>query len=238
MKISEFINSLLEKNDKALIIVKKWIFWICIDENAFFMSKFFNMKLTILDKQSIKIGFPDNVKEKWLNNLVENNISYITFEKVNNIFEEKEKYIDKNFLKIYRVDLEDYKFTKEKILWLKKIWIEAKNEKNFLLKDKLENIYLTLLDLLFRLPKKERYFLREKIEKIFLDLFELIYEYMYNLWDRKILIKEIFKKVMILREFTRFLYKMWKIKNDNIFLNLGDDWIEILKICKGIMNKK
>ena len=33
------------------------------------MSKYFNMKLTTLDKETIKIGFPDQVKEKWLNNL-------------------------------------------------------------------------------------------------------------------------------------------------------------------------
>ena len=50
---------------------------------------------------------------------------------------------------------------------IKKIWIEDKNEKIFLLKDKLENIYIILLDLLMKLPKKERYFLREKINKIY-----------------------------------------------------------------------
>lgn len=202
------------------------------------MSKYFNMKLTVLDKETIKIGFPDGSKEKWLNNLKEKNISYILFEKKNNIFEEVKKYSNKSFSDIYRIDLEDYKFTNERILWLKKIWIEQKNERNFLLKDKLENIYIILLDLLMKLPKKERYFLREKIEKIFLDLFELIYEYMYDLWDRKILIKEVFKKVMILREFTRFLYKMWKLKNDNVYLDLWNFWVEILKICKWIMNKK
>ena len=238
MKISEFINSLWNKYNPYLKIVKKWIFWICINKNAFFMSKFFNMKLSVLDKQSIKIWFPDGSKQKWLDNLKENNISFILFEKINDIFEEKEKYSNNLFLDIYRIDLSDYKITKERILGLNKIWIEQKNERNFLLKDKLENVYIVLLDLLMKLPKKERYFLREKIEKIFLDLFELIYEYMYNLWDRKILIKEVFKKVMILREFTRFLYKMWKIKNDNIYLNLWDIWVEILKICKGIMNKK
>jgi len=237
MKISEFMNNLWNKYDNHLKIVKKWIFWIALNEDAFFMSKYFNMKITVLDRKNIKIGFPDGSKEKWLNNLKENNISYVLFEKKNDIFEELEKYNNKSFSDIYRIDLEDYKFTKERILWLKKIWIEDKNEQNFLLKDKLENIYSVLLDLLMKLPKKERYFLREKIEKIFLDLFEIIYEYMYNLWDRIILIEEIFKKIMILREFTRFLYKMWKIKNDNLYLNLWDDWIEVLKICKWIMNK-
>lgn len=237
MKISEFINSLWNKYDNHLKIIKKGIFWIALNEDAFFMSKYFNMKLTVLDKENIKIWFPDGSKEKWLNNLKENNISFILFENKNNLFLELEKYKSKKQSSIYSIDLEDYKFTKERILWLNKIWVEDKNERNFLLKDKLENIYIILLYLLMKLPKKERYFLREKIEKIFLDLFENTYEYMYNLWDRKILIKEIFNKIMILREFTRFLYKMWKIKNDNIYLDLWDSWIEILKICKWIMNK-
>jgi hypothetical protein len=36
-----------------------------LDEEAFFMSKYFNMKLTKLDKETIKVGFPDQNKEKW-----------------------------------------------------------------------------------------------------------------------------------------------------------------------------
>jgi hypothetical protein len=50
-----------------------------------------------------------------------------------------------------------------------------------LLKDKVEDVYIIFLDLLLKLPKKERYFLREKIERLFLDILEKLYFYMYNL---------------------------------------------------------
>jgi len=70
-----------------------------------------------------------------------------------------------------------------------------------------------------------------------MELLQFVYEFMYNLENRKLLIKQIFNKVMILREFTRFLYKIWKIRNDNVYLDLWDRWIEILKICKWIMSK-
>jgi len=236
MKISEFVDSL--ENKDSFKIVKKWIFWIILNEEAFFMSKTFNMKLTKLDKQNIKVGFPDNSKNKWLDSLKEKNISFDLYEKKDDKFIKILSFKWWNFSQIFSVDIEDYTLTKERILWLNKIWLEDKNEKNFLLKDKLEKIYLTLLNLLMKVAKKERYFFRQKVEKIFLDLFELVYEYMYNLWERKSLINSIFKKVMILREYTRFLYKMWKINNENIYLDLWDSWVEVLKICKGIMNKK
>lgn len=237
MKISEFIDSLWDKYNSHIKIVKKWIFWVILNEEAFFFSKYFNMKLTVLDTKTIKVWFPDWSKNKWINILEENNISYILFEKINGGYNKTKIFASKQFSSIYKIDLEDYNFTKNRLLWLNKIWLEDKNEHNFLLKDKLEDIYMILLELLLKLPKKERYFFREKIEKQFLDLFEQVYIYMYNLWDRKIIIKNIFNITMILREFTRFLYKLWKIKNDNVYLDLWDKWIEILKICKGIMKK-
>jgi len=234
MKISEFIKNKKEKYKNYLIIVKKWIFWITIDEDAFFMAKEFNMKITKLDKQSIKIGFPDNSKDKWFNILKNKKFSFVVFNKINGEYKKIDIF---KWSKFYRINLEDYNFTKQRILWLAKLDIEEKNEKNFLLKDKLEDIYIILLSLLMKIPKKERYFLREKIEKLFLDLFEYIYKYMYNLEDRKNLVKIIFWKIMVLREFVRFLYKLWKIKNDNIFLDLWNRFLEVLKICKWIIVK-
>jgi hypothetical protein len=154
-----------------------------------------------------------------------------------NSFSEVWIYKAKEYGLVYSIDLEDYNITKDRILWLNKIWLEDKNIKNFLLKDKLEDIYIILLELLLKLPRKERYFFREKKERLFLDLFEEVYFYMYNLWNREIIIKNIFNKIMILREFTRFLYKLWKIKNDNVYLDLWDKWVEVLKICKGIISK-
>jgi hypothetical protein len=141
-----------------------------------------------------------------------------------------------NFWKVFQINLEDYKFTKDRILQLTKLWIEEKNEKNFLLKDKLEDIFVLIVSILMRLPKKERYYLRSKIETLFLDILEKIYKYMYNLSDRRDLIKSIFWEVMIIREFCRFLYKDQKITSSNVYLDLWDKFTEILKISKWIIN--
>lgn len=237
MKIKDFINSLEKDYDFKLKIIKKWIFWILINEDAFFFSNFFHLKITILDKQTIKVWFPDGSKQKWLSILKQNNLAYTLYEKEDWVYKEIWKNLWIRYTDIFKFDLEDYNLTKERILWLNKVWFEEKNEKNFLLKDKLEDIYIIVIDLLLRLPKKQRYFFREKLERLFFDLFENVYKYMYNIWDRKDLIEKIFSSCMVLREFFRFLYKIWKIKNDNVYLDLWDRWIEILKICKSIKEK-
>ena len=224
------------KYDNKLKIIKKWIFWILLDEEAFFMSKYFNMKLTKLDKETIKVGFPDQNKEKWFSILENKDLWYVLFILQDWNLLETTSFEWVNFWKVFQINLEDYKFTKDRILQLTKLWIEEKNEKNFLLKDKLEDIFVLIVSILMRLPKKERYYLRSKIETLFLDILEKIYKYMYNLSDRRDLIKSIFWEVMIIREFCRFLYKDQKITSSNVYLDLWDKFTEILKISKWIIN--
>lgn len=110
----------------------------------------------------------------------------------------------------------------------------APKTRNFLLKDKLEDIFILLQGLLLRLPKKERYFIREKIERNFLDLLEKVYRYMYDKQAREILASELMYDVMVVREFTRFLYMTGKITNDNVYLDLSGRWVEVLKIVKAL----
>ncbi len=236
MKISYQVKELNKKYDDTLKIIKKWIFWILLDEEAFFMSKYFHMKLTKLDKETIKVGFPDNNKQKWFHLFEEKKLAYSLFEIKEWNLVEIQKVPWDNFWKICPIDIEDYNFTKQRILWLSKLGIEEKNEKNFLLKDKLEDIFILLISILMRLPKKERFYLRGKIETLFLEILEKVYEYMYNLSERKILIKFIFWQIMIVREFCRFLYKDQKITNINVYLDLWEKFTEVLKICKWIIN--
>jgi len=201
------------------------------------MAKHFNMKITKLDKENIKIWFPDSSKNKWLEILKNKNIWYILIERENDNFIEKQVNKWNHFSSIFKINIEDYLLTRDRILNLNKLNLEDKNEKNFLLKEKLEDIYMISSGLLMRLPKKERYYFREKFERLFMDLLEYVYKYMYNLEDRKVIIEKIFSVSIILREYFRFFYKIWVIKNDNVFIDLWDRWLEILKICKGIRNK-
>ena len=234
MKIIDSWYELDKKYQNKLKIIKKWIFWILLNEEAFFMSKYFNMKITVLDKQNIKVWFPDLSKNKWLK-LLENLWLWYVLSCVNQNIEVVKNWNYYN--KIYNLNLSDYNITKDRILWLNKFKLEDKNENNFLLKDKFEIIYTDFIDLLMKLPKKERYFLRESIERLFIETLKQIYNYMYNIWNRKEIIKNIFSNVMIIREFTRFLYKIGKIQNDNIFMDLASRLVDILKICKWIENK-
>jgi len=195
MKIILIYNELWQKYQNKIRIIKKWIFWVILNEEAFFISKTLNFKLTKLDKENIKIWFSYWSKDKWLKVLENKWLWYVLCDKNNNA-ETVKKW--NYFSSIFRIDIEDYNFTKNRILNLWKFGLEEKYTQNFLLKDKLEENYIITLDLLLKLPKKERYFFREKIERLFLDLFEQIYIYMYDLWDREKTIKLIFNKTMTL----------------------------------------
>ena len=181
MKIIEMYDILREKYSNKLKIFKKWIFWIFLEEEAFFMSKYFNFKITSLDKNTIKIWFPDSSKDKWLKILTDKNIWYILIEKWK---EDDFKIISiakgDYYSHVYSINLEDFLLTKQRILSMNKLDLEDKNEKNFLLQTKIEELYILLSELLIKLPKKERFYFRDKIEKIFLDY---SYWYYYSTLD-------------------------------------------------------
>jgi len=234
MKISQIYEELKSTHPKSLKIIQKWAFCVFVNSESFAISKRYNLKLTKLDRDSIKAWVPITALDKWLDIFIKDGLSFVL------IWKEKEilRYqAGKYLLDISHIDIEDYKLTKERILWLNKLWFETKNIPNFLLEQKLQKLYILSLDLLLRLPKKERYFFREKIERLFLDTFEIVFKYKYNLWERTIFITEIFNNTLLLKEFFRMFYNIWKIKWDIFFLDIWDKFIEILKICKSIKSK-
>lgn len=87
------------------------------------------------------------------------------------------------------------------------------------------------------MPKIERRYFREKIEKMMINLLGYLYEYMYIPATRSNTIKKISESSLIIREYTRFLYKLGKIKNDNVFLDTGEKRLEVMKITKTLQNK-
>lgn len=231
MKISEFFEGLSVSDREYLSVIEKGGFYILLQEDAFFLAKKYSFKLTKLDSTSIKIGFPKASKEKWLAKLRNEKLSYKVYEKCD--WELKEEIVYRWSASIL-YDYEDYKTTSERILEPKLFAQAAPKTRNFLLKDKLEDIFILLQGLLLRLPRKERYFIREKIERNFLDLLEKVYRYMYDKQAREILASELMYDVMVVREFTRFLYMTGNIKNDNVYLDLSGRWVEVLKIVKAL----
>lgn len=240
MKIAQIKDSFSALYPNAVTLVKKWIFWVALDEDAFFMAKYFSMKLTPLDKAHIKVWFPDSSLSLWLKKLTDNGLAYVLIEKPpweNKTYECKSHQAWKHFSSIFSISIEDYALTKERILWLATLWLKEKHTENFLLKDKIEDIHILLSQWLMKLPRKERYYFRDKIEILLMDILEHVYMYMYNLWERQIHIEEIYSKVLVAREFTRFLYKSSKIMKDGFYLDVGERWIEVLKIVKTLRNK-
>lgn len=231
MKISQFFESLSPPERSFLSIIEKGSFYILLREDAFFFAKKFSFKLTKLDRVSIKVGFPKTSKNKWLTKLREENISYKVYKKSWNTFIQDEIFSGK--LQNFSYDIEDYLLTSTRILE-KNITKKDEKIKNFLLKDKLEELFHLLQEILLRLPKKERYFLREKIERNFLELLEKVYQYMYQKELREQLSQKFMWEILVLREFTRFLNMTGKIRNENIYLDLWERWIEICKIVKGL----
>ena len=234
MKISEFYEKLKSTYPKSLKIIQKWAFCIFVNSESFAVSKRYNLKLTKLDRNSIKAGIPMTALDKWLNIFIKDELSFVFIWKDEQVLKyQKWKYI----LDIFHINIEDYKLTKDRILWLNKFSLEEKSISNFLLEQKLQDLYILSLSLLLRLQKKERYFFREKIERLFPDTFELVFSYKYNLWDRNYLINNIFNNILLLKDFFKILYNIWKIKWDIFYLDIWDRFIEILKICKWIKNK-
>lgn len=238
MKIRDIYYKSKEIYPDKLVIIKKWIFWLLFEEEAFFMSKFFNFKITKFENNLIKIWFPDWTKEKWLKVLKDKNLSYVLIIKNWEKFDISDSYNWIYFTEIFQINIEDLHTTKTRILELDKLNIEDINDKNFLLQNKIEDLYILLSELLIRLPKKERFYFRQKIENLMLDILESVYSYKYNFTERKSLIVKIKNKAILVREFVRMLYNSRRISNDNVYIDLSDRWLEILKICKWIENRR
>jgi hypothetical protein len=244
MKLSAIWQRIGEIYPKKIRIIQKWVFWICINEEAYFIAKYFNLKLTKLDFQNIKAWFPDEYIKKWKQRFLDKWLWFIFCKKINsdqlqdkgNWFEIIEIVEGKYFNEITSINLEDYELTKQRILGLASLWLEEKHVPNFLLKEKAESLYIDLIKLFMRTPKQERMYIREKIEKLFLEILENIYCFMYNIWDRKTNIDKLFNTCLLNREFIRFLYKIGIIQKDTVYLDMQEKWLEILKICKWIKN--
>lgn len=240
MKIKDVWSGFDSKYKTKIKLIKKWIFWIAIWEEAFFLSKYFNLKLTKLDKENIKVWFPDNSLKDWVTRLQNLKIWVVLVSKGKDEEDYKlvKSYDWNSYSEKYSINVEDYKLTKDRILGLNKIWLEEKKWNDFLLKNKVEEVYVLLSTWLMKMPRKERYYFRDKIERLYMDLLEDIYKYMYNIWSRKEVMENVFNKVLVIREFSRLLYTMWIKNSESSFLDLGERWLEILKISKTIINKE
>lgn len=65
MRISKYFPLLSSEYPRHLKCIRKGAFYILLEEEAFFFSERFSFRLTPLDKNAIKCGFPKTSLSKW-----------------------------------------------------------------------------------------------------------------------------------------------------------------------------
>lgn len=84
-------SNLKQKDPNKLYLFKNGIFYITLSEDAKILSNLFNLKLTNLNENILKCGFPTHRLEYYLKLLEENQIS---FEIIDENYEKIENYQD------------------------------------------------------------------------------------------------------------------------------------------------
>ena len=86
--MSKLINTykqLKENDSETFYLFKSGIFYIFLDEDAKKMNSILNLKLTNLNNDIVKCGFPTNSISKYINLLISNNIKFKIIDLAQNI---------------------------------------------------------------------------------------------------------------------------------------------------------
>ena len=65
-KLFDVYKRLKKEDSETLYLFKSGIFYIFLDEDAKTINKFYNLKLTYLNAEIVKCGFPLNSLQKYL----------------------------------------------------------------------------------------------------------------------------------------------------------------------------
>lgn len=133
-KLYEKYKFLKIQNPSKLYLFKSGIFYIFLDEDAKFISNILNLKLTNLNENILKCGFPVKNINKYLNLFKEHNLD---IEILDSIFESSyssQDYISNSNIKTFLEELSNIKVEslsiKEAYYLIDKINIKAKNLKD------------------------------------------------------------------------------------------------------------
>lgn len=116
-KLFNLYKNLKQQDDKTLYLFKSGVFYIFLDDDAKIANKLLNLKLTNLNTEIVKCGFPVNSLSKYLNFLSIANYNV--------------KIVDTSSNTSFNI--KDYNFNKESIDLLKKI--SNVNEENLSIKN-------------------------------------------------------------------------------------------------------
>ena len=85
-KLYDIYKKLKNENNETIYLFKSGVFYICLDDDAKILSKIYNLKLTNLNVDIVKCGFPCSSFDKYYKLFVNDNINFKIVEN-NTIFD-------------------------------------------------------------------------------------------------------------------------------------------------------
>ena len=85
-KLYDIYKKLKNENSETLYLFKSGVFYICLDDDAKVLSKIYNLKLTNLNVDIVKCGFPCSSFDKYYKLFVNDDINFKIVEN-NTIFD-------------------------------------------------------------------------------------------------------------------------------------------------------
>lgn len=85
-KLYDIYKKLKNENNETIYLFKSGVFYICLDNDAKILSKIYNLKLTNLNVDIVKCGFPCSSFDKYYKLFVNDNINFKIVEN-NTIFD-------------------------------------------------------------------------------------------------------------------------------------------------------
>lgn len=86
IKLYDIYKKLKNENNETIYLFKSGVFYICLDNDAKILSKIYNLKLTNLNVNIVKCGFPCSSFDKYYKLFVNDNINFKIVEN-NTIFD-------------------------------------------------------------------------------------------------------------------------------------------------------
>ena len=109
-KLYDIYKKLKNENSEPLYLFKSGVFYICLDDDAKVLSKIYNLKLTNLNVDIVKCGFPCSSFDKYYKLFVNDDINFKIVEN-NAIFDSSDYLLNKSILslldKISKVNIDN-----------------------------------------------------------------------------------------------------------------------------------
>lgn len=131
-----FIKYLKKENDNRCILIKNGYFYQVFNNDALIIKYLFDFKITYLNDDIKRVGFPKTNIDKVINKLDDEKINYTVIDDVDNIIDKE--YDNNNYNKILNIVIGEYEMNKRLDYIISQIRKKANND-NIIL-DRIEEL--------------------------------------------------------------------------------------------------